>query len=108
MDGKNEENEYMRMPLPKNQENELFAVVEQVLAGSRMNVSCEDGKSRLARIPGGKRRRMGKIRMGDLLIVNPWDVQDNKADILYRYKRNQARSLSRRNILPDEIDAFKE
>jgi len=101
------EDENIRLPLPRNQENEMFAIVDQRLGGSRMNVSCADGKSRLARIPGSKRRKFKKIKIGDLLIISPWDVQDSKADILHKYKRNQARFLSRRNVLPDEIDVFK-
>ena len=105
MDNKNE-SEYVRVPLPKKQENEMFAVVDCRLGGSRMNVSCSDGKSRLARIPGRKKRKLKRIRNGDLLIISPWEIQDEKADILHKYKKNQARFLSRRNILPDEIDVF--
>lgn len=95
----------IRMPLPEG-EKELFAIVERKLGGSRMNVSCEDGKSRLARIPGGKKRSIKKLKTGDLVVVSPWDVQDEKADIIYKYRRNQARFLSRKNILPDVIDVF--
>ncbi len=105
MDNENE-SEYVQVPLPKKQENEMFAVVDRRLGGSRMNVSCSDGKSRLARIPSRKKRKLKRIRDGDLLIISPWDIQDEKADILHKYKKNQARFLSRRNILPDEIDVF--
>lgn len=107
MDRKEEENLNFRLPLPRNRENEMFAVVEQVLGGSRMNVNCEDGKSRMARIPGGKKRRIKKIKAGDLLIVSPWDIQDEKADVQFKYKRNQAKLLSRRRVLPEEINIFK-
>ena len=106
MKDKREKEENIRLPLPEKQENEMFALVEQVLAGSRMHVVCADGKSRLARIPGGKRRSMRRIKMGDLVIISPWEIQDEKADIVHKYKRNQARYLSRRNILPEEIDVF--
>jgi initiation factor 1A len=41
--------------------------------------------------------------MGDLIIISPWDIQDEKADILYRYRKNQIRFLSKRNMLPFEI-----
>jgi translation initiation factor 1A len=95
--------ENLRIPVPENDENEMYAVVNRVLGGSRMNVQSADGKSRLARIPGRMRRGMGRIRMGDLIIICPWDVQDEKADILYRYRKNQIRFLSRRNMLPTEI-----
>ncbi len=102
-DNKTEE---IQVPLPKSKKNELFAVVDTVLGGSRMSVACEDGKSRLARIPGGKRRRIGRIRGGDLLIICPWDVQDEKADVVYRYRTNQARFLSRRRALPEQMNVF--
>jgi len=106
MEYKHEEDN-MRLPLPENNENEMFAIVDQVLGGSRMNVNCEDGKSRMARIPGRKKRRMGRIKMGDLLIVSPWEIQDEKADILYRYKRNQVRFLSNRKMLLERVDVFR-
>ncbi len=92
--------------MPEEKENELFAVIDQVFTGSRMRVSCEDGKTRLARVPGGKRRKLSRLRMGDLLIISPWEIQDEKADILFKYRRNQARFLSRRDLLPDEIDVY--
>ena len=101
------EDENIRLPLPRNQENEMFAIVDQRVGGSRMNVSCADGKSRLARIPGSKRRRLKKIGIGDLLIISLWEIQDGKADILHRYKRNQAKLLSRKKVLPEEIDVFR-
>ncbi|MEF8847788.1 MAG: translation initiation factor eIF-1A [Candidatus Thermoplasmatota archaeon] len=98
--------ETIRMPLPKKRKKEMFGVVERVLGGSRMRVSCEDGKSRLARIPGSKKRSIKRIRSGDLVILKPWDIQDEKADILLRYRRNQAKILSRKNMIPSIIDVF--
>jgi translation initiation factor 1A len=98
--------ENLRVPLPEKEGNEMFALVNRVLGGSRMDVQSADGKSRLARIPGRLRRRMGRIRMGDLVIISPWDIQDEKADILYRYRRNQIRFLNKRNILPDEFSSL--
>ncbi len=96
-------NEQIRIPVPEKRNNEMFAIVNKVLGGSRMNVSCEDGKKRLARIPGGKKRRIRRIRIGDLLIISPWDIQDSKADILHKYRRNQAHFLDRKGIIPTEI-----
>lgn len=98
--------EQVRLPLPKKEKNEFFAVVDKILGGSRMDVSCADGKSRLARIPGGKKRQIKKLRIGDLVIIKPWDIQDEKADVLFSYRRNQARFLSRIKKLPREIDVF--
>jgi translation initiation factor 1A len=101
------EEENIRLPLPNTKKNEMFAVVDQRLGGSRMNVICGDGKSRLARIPGSKRRKFKKIGIGDLLIIKPWDIQNDKADIRFKYKRNQAKLLSRKKVLSEEIDVFR-
>lgn len=101
----NEQERYIRLRLPKKNENELFAIADRLMGGSRINVICEDGKSRLARIPGRMKRR-ARVRAGDLVIIKPWDIQDGKADIVYRYRRTQAIVLSRRNLLPEEIDVF--
>jgi len=98
--------EIIRVPLPKSKRNEMFAIVKQVVGGSRMKVICEDGKSRLARIPGGRKRRMGRIRLDDLLIISPWDIQDDKADVCYRYRKNQARFLSSKDYLNTHIDIY--
>ena len=95
--------ENLRIPIPEKEDNEMFAIVNRILGGSRMNVQSADGKTRLARIPGRMRRRMSRIKIGDLIIISPGDIQNEKADILYRYRQNQIRFLSKRNILPFEI-----
>jgi translation initiation factor 1A len=95
--------ENLRIPIPETKENEMFAIANKVLGGSRIDVHSEDGKSRLARIPGRMKRRMGRIRMGDLIIISPWEIQNEKADIIYLYRKNQVRFLNNRNMLPDEI-----
>ena len=97
--------EYIRLPLPKKNKGELFAISERLMGASRMNIICGDGKSRMARIPGRMKRR-ARVRAGDLLIIKPWDIQDEKADVIYRYTRTQSRILSKRHLLPKEIDIF--
>jgi translation initiation factor 1A len=99
------EEEYIRLPLPKKDKNEMFAIADRLMGGSRINVVCADGKSRLARIPGRMKRRQ-RVRAGDLIIIKPWDIQNDKADIIFRYRRTQAIVLSRRKLLPEEIDVF--
>jgi translation initiation factor 1A len=96
---------YYRLPLPNRKNNEMFAIADQLLGGSRIHVICEDKKSRMARIPG-KMKRKARVRAGDLLIIKPWDIQNEKSDIVFRYSRTQASSLSRRKMLPEEINVF--
>ena len=100
-----EPEEYIRLKLPNKRNNEMFAIADRLMGGSRINVVCADGKSRMARIPGRMKRRQ-RVRAGDLVIIKPWDIQDEKADIVYRYRRTQAVVLSRRRLLPEEIDVF--
>lgn len=100
-----EQGEYIRLPLPKREKNEMFAIADRLMGGSRINVVCADGKSRLARIPGRMKRKQ-RVRAGDLVIIKPWDIQNEKADIIFRYRRTQAILLSRRKLLPEEIDVF--
>ncbi|HEC81630.1 MAG TPA: translation initiation factor eIF-1A [Thermoplasmatales archaeon] len=102
---KEEQDEYIRTPLPKKDQGELFAIADQIMGGSRIRVICEDGKSRMARIPGRMKRRY-RIRTGDLVIVKPWPIQDEKADIVFRYTHIQAANLSKRKLLPETIDVF--
>ena len=97
--------EYIRIPLPNKNKGELFAISDRLMGASRMNVICGDGKSRMARIPG-RMKRKARVRAGDLLIIKPWDIQDDKADIVFRYRRTQSIVLSRRKLLPEEIDVF--
>jgi len=90
-----------RMPDPRNRE--MFAIADELMGASKLRVMCEDGKSRMARIPGKMKRRMW-IKPGDLVIVKPWDFQDDKADVKYRYVRTQAVNLSRRKKIPELLD----
>ena len=98
--------ENIRIPMPRKENGEMFAVVDRMLGGSRMNVVCDDGNSRMARIPGSKRKRIKRLRTGDLLIIKPWDIQNEKADIVLQYRPYQAKLLSQRHLIPEKINVF--
>jgi len=95
----------IRVPLPNRKVNEMFAIADQILGGRRVRAVCEDGDSRLARIPGKMRRRQW-VREGDLVVVQPWDFQDEKANVVMRYTKTQSLYLSRKGVLPDIVDLF--
>ncbi|MEF8777118.1 MAG: translation initiation factor eIF-1A [Haloarculaceae archaeon] len=80
--------EDLRMP----EDDEVFAVVEDMLGANRVEVRCMDGKRRTARIPGKMQKRIW-IREGDVVLVEPWDWQDEKADITWRYEKGDADQL---------------
>ena len=95
----------IRVKMPNLRVNEMFALAEQILGGRRVTVLCADGETRMARIPGKMRRRQW-VREGDLIIVWPWDFQDAKADVKHRYTKTQAMYLSRKGVLPSDVDIF--
>jgi len=76
----------------------MFAVVESLVGAGRVRVRCEDGKERLARIPGKMRKKVW-IREGDVVIIVPWSFQDEKADIIWRYTNPQVEWLERKGYL---------
>jgi translation initiation factor 1A len=95
----------IRVPLPKRKVNEMFAIADQILGGRRVRTVCEDGESRLARIPGKMRRRQW-VREGDLIVIQPWEFQDGKANVCMRYTKTQSLYLSRKGVLPEIVDLF--
>lgn len=103
--GEPEEEEHIRVRRPRKKDNEMFGIADQLLGASRIKVMCADGKSRMGRIPGKLKKRMW-IREGDLLIVKPWEFQDDKADIKYRYTKTQSSYLSRNKMIPAALDIF--
>ncbi len=92
-----------RAKLPR--ENELIGIIETRLGGNRMEVSCLDGKTRNCRVPGRLRRRLW-LRPGDVVIVQPWELDDKKADILFKYPSNQIEWLKANGYLKTESLEF--
>ncbi|MGB9964293.1 translation initiation factor eIF-1A [Halobacterium sp. CBA1126] len=78
----------LRMP----EDDEVFAEVTEMLGANRVRVRCADGEERTARIPGRMQKRIW-IREGDVVLVEPWDWQDEKADVVWRYEKSEADQL---------------
>ncbi len=95
----------IRVPLPNRKVNEMFAIADEILGGRRLRAVCEDGLSRISRIPGKMRRRQW-VREGDLIVIQPWDFQDEKANVCMRYTKTQSLYLSRKGVLPEIVDLF--
>tara|TARA_B100000686_G_scaffold351359_1_gene449961 strand:- start:2873 stop:3370 length:498 start_codon:yes stop_codon:yes gene_type:complete len=95
----------IRVPLPNRKVNEMFAIADQILGGRRVRSVCEDGETRLSRIPGKMRRRQW-VREGDLIVIQPWEFQDEKANVCMRYTKTQSLYLSRKGVLPEIVDLF--
>ncbi len=94
---KTREEELKNIKLPVA--NDVMGIAKKMLGNDRLLVSCQDGKERLCRIRGKMKRRMW-VRLGDIVLVSPWDFQsDKRGDIIWRYKRNQLEWLRRKGYL---------
>ena len=100
-----EEPQVFRVRIPKGKE--ILAIVQTRLGGSRMRVSCLDGKERICRIPGRLRRSLW-VRERDIVIVEPWELGgDNKGDIVYKYRnKSEVDFLKRKGYLKNIDDEF--
>lgn len=99
----NEEQKIIRAPLPK--QGEVIGIIEQRLGGNKMMVNCLDGKKRNCRVPGRLRRRLW-LRPNDVVIVQPWELDNTKGDILLKYKINQIEWLKNKGHLKIEKSEF--
>jgi len=91
------EEEIIRVRTP--QKGEVLGITVALLGGGRLEVKCEDGFTRICRIPGRMRRRMW-VRVSDLVLVQPWEVQSQeRGDIIWKYSRAQAVWIERKGFL---------
>jgi len=79
--------------------NYVLGTATKLVGVDRIMVKCQDGKERLCRIRGKLKRRVW-IRIGDVVLVSPWDFQtDTRGDIFWRYRRNQTDQLRAKGYL---------
>lgn len=88
--------EYVRVRVPK--EKEVLGILEQRLGASRMLVKCLDGVSRTCRIPGRLKRGLW-LREGDIVLVEPWEFQKDRGDVLFKYSPAAIEWLKRKGFL---------
>lgn len=92
-----ENQEILRVQTPKDKQ-----VIGKVITRhgyAKSTVKCSDGKIRMCRVPGAKRRYL-KIRPGIFVLIEPWKIQgDQKGDIIYQYRDNQVSWLKSKGYL---------
>jgi len=97
--------EISRVKLPRG--DQVLGVLERRLGGSRTEVRCLDGKTRICRIPGRLKRRLW-VREGDILLIQPWEYGgDKKGDVIFKYRPNQVKFLKNKGYL-EKLDDFEE
>lgn len=85
-----------RAPLPKGKQ--VIGIIEQRLGGNKMMVNCLDGKKRNCRVPGRLKRKLW-LRPEDVVIIEPWELDNSKGDIIFKYRTNHIEWLKRNNYL---------
>jgi translation initiation factor 1A len=93
----------IRVILPK--ENQIIGIVEKRLGGNKMMISCLDEKSRNCRVPGRLKRYLW-LRPGDIVIVQFWELDKNRGDIVLKYRKNQVNWLRKKGYLKQEKKEF--
>ena len=101
---KNEEEEKItRVKIPRGEE--VLGIIEQRLGGNKMMVKCLDGKSRNCRVPGRLKRKLW-LRPNDVVLIEPWELDKNKGDVIFKYRDNQIEWLKKNGYLKIEKNSF--
>jgi translation initiation factor 1A len=77
---------------------EIIGKVDQRVGGNRMIVKCTDGVTRNCRIPGRLRRALW-IRENDIIIIKPWEFDNSKGDVLFKYNKNVISQVKKKGML---------
>ncbi len=92
-----------RVRLPRDEQ--VIGTIEQRHGGNKMMVSCTDGKTRNCRVPGRLKRALW-LRPGDVVIIEPWELNKNKGDVIFKYRPNQVSWLRKNGHLKTQKDEF--
>jgi len=98
-----EENKVTRVRLPRGRET--IGIIEQRLGGNKMMVNCLDGKARNCRVPGRLKRSLW-LRPNDVVIIEPWELDNTKGDVLFKYRPNQVAWLREKGYLEKDEKEF--
>ncbi|MBU0894166.1 MAG: translation initiation factor eIF-1A [Nanoarchaeota archaeon] len=98
-----QENKPIRVRLPRGKE--VIGIIEQRYGGNKMSVNCLDKKNRNCRVPGRLKRKLW-LRPNDIVIIQPWELDNNKGDVLFKYRPNQIEWLKNKGYLKTEKTDF--
>jgi translation initiation factor 1A len=97
MENNTPEEEFIRVKLPEK--DETICIVTSMLGGGRLEAKCEDGFTRICRIPGKIKKKIW-IKPGYIILVKPWEVQkEERGDVVFLYSKAQVFWLKRKGFL---------
>ncbi|GIU68341.1 MAG: translation initiation factor IF-1 [Candidatus Pacearchaeota archaeon] len=103
MEEESEKEEQLRVRLPKNEE--VIGIIEERLGGNKMLVNCLDGKIRNCRVPGRLKRDLW-LRPGDVVIVELWEFDKDRGDIVFKYKPTHVEWLKEKGFIKKDSFEF--
>lgn len=92
-----------RVKLPKGRE--VLGIIEQRLGGNKVLVNCFDGKTRNCRVPGRLKRKLW-LRPENVVIIEPWEFNPDRGDVIFKYRPNEVNWLRKNNFLESEKNEF--
>ena len=66
---------------------QLYGLVKKKYGNGRAQILCDDGTTRLGSLRGTLRRRC-RLEENDIIIICPFEFQDNKGTIIHKYSDN--------------------
>lgn len=87
---------FVRVRMPRGRE--LIGIIVQRFGGNRMEVLASDGKKRNCRVPGRFKRSMW-LRPNDIVLIQPWQDDDEKGDIIFHYHSSAVNQLRKKGLL---------
>lgn len=92
-------------PLEFPEDEQEFAIVQEMLGNGRAKLICEDKQTRIGRICGSMRKYKTKVivETGDLVIVSKRDFELDKVDIIHKYMLEETNKLIYEKYLPEYI-----
>jgi len=95
--------EKVRIRLPRG--NEIIGTVDERHGGNKMRIKCLDEKDRICRVPGRLKRYLW-LRPGDVVIIEPWELDKDKGDVLYKFKPVEISWLKKNGYLESGEEEF--
>jgi translation initiation factor 1A len=102
-----------KVRIPDPNEGEILGVVTETFGGDRMGIKAVDGKEYLGIIRGKIKKRMW-CRVGDAVLVIPWDFETNNEDkkpkcyIVWRYQPGQYQWLVNKGYVSQDALNFND
>lgn len=93
----------VRVRMPR--ENQFIGVVVQRFGGNKMEIKCSDGKNRNCRVPGRFSRTLW-LRPKDIVLIETWELDRDKGDVIFKYDGSAINQLRKRGLLDNLKEVF--